>query len=188
MAGHDANTLVQLADEPNVLADRHRIEPGLVVSGQNYRGSLAYDRGASLRLFGRFLPVGFYYRAFHRPKGAWKRWEPIIRSFAGLGKVNLSAAHRYYDKAYGFYDLVVVGGGPAGMSAALEAAVTASRSCWSRSFRSSADRSPTPASAPSRRERSRSMAGWSPRSRRARTSPSTRMPCATVCSPTTSCR
>jgi sarcosine oxidase, subunit alpha len=122
MAGHDANTLVQLPDEPNVLADRHPLEPGLEVSGQNYRGSLAHDRGASLRLFGRFLPVGFYYRTFHRPKGAWKRWEPIIRSFAGLGKVNLSAPRRYYDKAYGFYDLVVVGGGPAGMSAALEAA------------------------------------------------------------------
>ena len=69
MAGHDANTLVQLPDEPNVLADRHRIEPGLVVSGQNYRGSLAHDRGASLRLFSRFLPVGFYYKTFHRPEG-----------------------------------------------------------------------------------------------------------------------
>ena len=122
MAGHDANTLIQLPDEPNVQADRHRIEPGLEVVGQNYRGSLAHDRGASLRLFSRFLPVGFYYRTFHRPKGAWKRWEPVIRSFAGLGKVNLDAPHRYYDKAYGFYDLVVVGGGPAGMSAALEAA------------------------------------------------------------------
>jgi sarcosine oxidase subunit alpha len=122
MAGHDANTLVQLPDEPNVLADRHRIELGLEVTGQNYRGSLAHDRGASLRLFSRFLPVGFYYRTFHRPKGAWKHWEPIIRSFAGLGKVNQDARHGYYDKAYGFYDLVVVGGGPAGMSAALEAA------------------------------------------------------------------
>src|SRR5919106_1630904 len=122
MAGQDANTLVQLPDEPNVLADRHRIEPGLEVTGQNYRGSLAHDRGASLRLFSRFLPVGFYYRTFHRPKGAWKDWEPIIRSFAGLGKVNQNARHGYYDKAYGFYDLVVVGGGPAGMSAALEAA------------------------------------------------------------------
>jgi sarcosine oxidase subunit alpha len=122
MAGHDANTLVQLPHEPNVLADRHPIAPGLEVMGQNYRGSLANDRGASLRLFSRFLPVGFYYRTFHRPKGAWKHWEPIIRGFAGLGRVNLGAPHRYYDKAYGFYDLVVVGGGPAGMGAALEAA------------------------------------------------------------------
>ena len=106
MAGHDANTLVQLPDEPNVLADRHCIAPGLEISGQNYRGSLAHDRGASLRLFSRFLPVGFYYRAFHRPKGAWKRWEPVIRSFAGLGRVNLRAAHRYYDQAYRFFQLM----------------------------------------------------------------------------------
>ncbi len=92
MAGHDANTLVQLPDEPNVLADRQPHRAGPRGQGQNYRGSLAHDRGASLRLFGRFLPVGFYYETFHRPKGAWKRWEPIIRSFAGLGKVNLERA------------------------------------------------------------------------------------------------
>ena len=124
MAGQDANTLVQLPDEPNVLADRHPVSQGLDVMGQNYNGSLENDRDAIMGLFARFMPVGFYYKAFFKPKGAWKFWEPVIRRKAGLGKVNLSAPHGYYDKAYGFCDVAVVGGGPAGMAAALQAAET----------------------------------------------------------------
>ena len=121
MAGQDANSLVQLPDEPNALADRHPISAGLEVMGQNYRGSLEKDDHAWLDKVGRFMPVGFYYRTFFRPKGAWKHWEPRIRAMAGLGEINRDAAPGYYDKAYGFHDVVVVGGGPAGMSAALEA-------------------------------------------------------------------
>ena len=121
MAGQDANTLVQLPDEPNALADRHPISAGLEVMGQNYRGSLEKDDYAWLDKFGRFMPVGFYYRSFFKPKGAWKHWEPRIRAMAGLGKINKEAEHGCYDKAYGFHDVVVVGGGPAGMSAAIEA-------------------------------------------------------------------
>ena len=66
MAGQDANTLVQIGAEPNVLADRRAIEPGLGVMAQNYDGSLEADRGQLIELFGRFLPVGFYYKAFFR--------------------------------------------------------------------------------------------------------------------------
>lgn len=124
MAGQDANTLVQLPDEPSVLADVHRITEGLKVTGQNFDISLDHDPGAVMGLFGRFLPVGFYYNTFFRPKGSWKRWEPVIRNRAGLGKVNEKAHHGYYDKAYVWADVAVVGGGAAGMSAAIEAAKT----------------------------------------------------------------
>ena len=123
MAGQDANTLVQLEHEPNVLADCHPISEGLEVRAQNVFGSLNRDWGAFLGVIGRFMPVGFYYRAFFRPSGIFERiWEPIFRKTTGLGAVNLKTPHGYYDKAYGFYDVAVVGGGPAGMSAALVAA------------------------------------------------------------------
>src|SRR3546814_3231931 len=52
MAGQDANTLVQVGDEPNVLADRRGIEDGLAVTGQNYKGSLAHDRDSWLEMLG----------------------------------------------------------------------------------------------------------------------------------------
>jgi sarcosine oxidase subunit alpha len=72
MAGQDANTLVQLPDEPNVLADAHPLSSGLEVTGQNFNGSLDNDRDAYLGKFSKFMPVGFYYRSFYKPKGMWR--------------------------------------------------------------------------------------------------------------------
>ncbi|MFK5668161.1 2Fe-2S iron-sulfur cluster-binding protein [Pseudomonas shirazica] len=122
MAGQDANTLVQLPDEPNVLADLEAARDGQVVEGQNFNGSLAHDRDAYLGKFSRFMPVGFYYRSFYKPKGMWKVWEPLIRKKAGLGVLDLGFRPQYYDKAYLFVDLAVIGAGPAGLRAALDAA------------------------------------------------------------------
>ena len=122
MAGHDANSLVQLPDEPNVRADLTPVAHDVEVRGQNYAGTLKRDWLSAIGWFSHFLPVGFYYKAFYRPKGAWRYWEPLIRAAAGLGKVNLQARCGYCDKAYLFADVAVIGGGPAGMSAALSAA------------------------------------------------------------------
>lgn len=122
MAGQDANTLVQLPHEANVLADTTEITTGLMVEGQNFSGSLLKDSDASLGKFSKFMPVGFYYRAFFKPKGVWKIWEPIIRKKAGLGVVDLDFKPEYYDKAYLFTDVAVIGAGPAGLQAALSAA------------------------------------------------------------------
>lgn len=122
MAGQDANTLVQLPSEPNVLADSHLLENGLQVTGQNFNGSLDNDKDAYLGKFSKFMPVGFYYRSFYKPKGAWKLWEPVIRKKAGLGVLDLKFQPEYYDKAYLFADLAVIGAGPAGLQSALTAA------------------------------------------------------------------
>ena len=121
MAGQDGNTLVQVGDEPGVRADARAIEEGMVAAAQNVIGSLDNDYGRVIELFSRFLPVGFYYKAFYKPRGAWRYWEPVIRRMAGLGKVDLRSQSDYTDKQYRFADVAVIGGGPAGMSAALEA-------------------------------------------------------------------
>jgi len=122
MAGQDANTLIQLPHEPNVLADSFALQEGLQASGQNFNGSLDNDKDAYLGKFSKFMPVGFYYRSFYKPKGMWKVWEPIIRKKAGLGVLDLKFRPEYYDKAYLFTDLAVIGAGPAGLQAALTAA------------------------------------------------------------------
>ncbi len=123
MAGQDANTLVQLGGEPNVPADRLVLEEGLEAWGQNYSGSLREDRDAFMGRLGRFMPVGFYYRAFFKPRGIWEKfWEPLVRRRAGLGRVDLDTPHGYFDTAHGFFDVAVIGGGPAGLAAALAAA------------------------------------------------------------------
>ena len=122
MAGQDANTLVQLPSAPNTLADKYLAVNGLRVMGQNYKGSLKYDRLAVNGLFSRFLPVGFYYKAFFRPRGIWDYWVKIIRKQAGLGVIDVDHQAVYRDKQYLFCDVAVVGAGPAGLSAALAAA------------------------------------------------------------------
>jgi len=122
MAAQDANTLVQLRSAPNTLADRKAIKPGLSVRGQNYLGSLQRDWQAYTGLLSRFLPVGFYYKAFFRPKGIWEIWAPFFRKQAGLGVIDQQAQPTYKDKQYLFADVAVVGAGPAGISAAIAAA------------------------------------------------------------------
>lgn len=122
LAASEANTLVRINGTPNIFAERHVLADGDEVLGQNYFGSLNFDRSAWLSVFGRFLRVGFYYRAFFRPRGAWRFWEPIIRRQAGIGSVDARAHHGYFDKSYLFADVTVIGGGGAGISAAITAA------------------------------------------------------------------
>lgn len=122
MAGQDANTLVQVDGEPNVMADTLPVKTGLTATGQNYLGTLERDYSALLGVFSRFMPVGFYYRAFFKPRGLWAHWEKLIRPMAGLGRLDMDSRPQYHDKQYRFFDVVVVGAGPAGLSAALRAA------------------------------------------------------------------
>jgi sarcosine oxidase subunit alpha len=122
LAGHDANTLIQTPTAANRLAEDLMAKDQGTLSGQNYLGSLKLDYYSLLDRLGRFLPVGFYYRAFFKPRGMWRFWENVIRNAAGLGVANLEATPRYTDKQYLFCDVAVIGAGPAGLNAALTAA------------------------------------------------------------------
>ncbi len=74
------------------------------------------------------MPAGFYYKTFMCPQSMWPTYEEKIREAAGLGKAPTEAldADRY-DKQFAHCDVLVVGGGPAGLAAAHAAAGSGAR-------------------------------------------------------------
>jgi sarcosine oxidase subunit alpha len=118
---------VQVGDEPSVRACTRPVEPGMVVEAQNAWPSLDRDIMALTALGDRFLSAGFYYKAFIQPPALWPVYEEVLRNAAGLGKVNPDTPPGEYRKQYLHTDVAVVGGGPAGMQAALAAAAQGAR-------------------------------------------------------------
>ncbi len=121
-SGHCPNCLVQVGDEPNVRACRTLVTPGLNVTHQNAWPSLEVDAMATTQLGDRFLPVGFYYKTFIHPKSAWPMYEKVLRTAAGLGQIHPDTPHDEGSKQFLHGEVAIIGGGPAGMSAALAAA------------------------------------------------------------------
>lgn len=122
----EPNALVGLGTgsrfEPNQRVTTTELFEGAETASQNHWPSLEFDVGAINNSFGRFLPGGFYYKTFMFPRFAWKHvFEPVIRRSAGLGRAPQDRDADRYEYAYAFADLVVVGGGIAGLAAALQA-------------------------------------------------------------------
>ena len=122
----EPNALVGLGTgarfEPDQRTTTTELFDGAETSSQNHWPSLETDIGVLNNWAYRFLPAGFYYKTFMFPRAAWKHvFEPIVRQSAGLGKVPTERDADRYEHAYAFCDLLVVGGGVAGLSAALEA-------------------------------------------------------------------
>jgi sarcosine oxidase, subunit alpha len=120
-ANHDSNTLFQVDGVPNVRGDVTLLRDGMRVFAINTFGGLSHDKARVLDRFARLLPVGFYYKAFHS-RWLFPRWERMFRALTGLGEVALDAVRVATPKRYGFCDVLVIGGGPSGMSAAIAAA------------------------------------------------------------------
>ena len=120
-ANHDCNNLFRVDDVPNVRGDITPLRAGMRVMAVNTVGGLIQDRARIFDYFGRFLPVGFYYKAFHSRR-FFPRWERMFRRLTGLGEVSLGAPRQATPKRYGFCDVLVIGAGPSGLSAALAAA------------------------------------------------------------------
>jgi sarcosine oxidase, subunit alpha len=118
----DPGCMVQVDDEPNVRGSHRRVEPGMAVSPQGVWPSLEYDVKSANQAFGRFLSAGFYYKTFIKPRRLWPVYRRILRRFSAGGKVSANSAHGYFDKRYAHPDVLVAGGGPAGMAAAVGAA------------------------------------------------------------------
>ncbi len=128
----EPNALVNLGTgarlEPNARATTTEVFDGLSASSQNHWPSLEFDVGVINNAIARFLPAGFYYKTFIHPRAAWKHvFEPFIRQSAGLGKAPKEGDADSYEHAYAFCDILIAGGGVAGLQAALIAASSGSR-------------------------------------------------------------
>jgi sarcosine oxidase subunit alpha len=123
VAGDCPNCLMQVDGRPNVRTCVEPAREGQVVRHQNAWPALGFD---VLRIFDwldRFLPVGFYYKRFHRPRWLWPVFEHVVRHVAGLGRIDPQAQPAVATEVEHVHaDVCVVGGGPAGLAAALRAA------------------------------------------------------------------
>ena len=118
----DPNTMVQVDDEPNVRAGHRRVRSGDAVSAQNVWPSLEVDIRAVNGLLSRFLAPGFYYKTFMKPAPLRPLYSSVLRRFASGGSVSEEISDACYDARYAHPDVLIAGGGPAGMAAALAAA------------------------------------------------------------------
>jgi sarcosine oxidase subunit alpha len=109
--------------EPNQRVTTTELFNGLSAVSQNHWPSLEFDVGAINKHLSRFLPAGFYYKMFMYPRSFWKHvYEPFIRQSAGLGKAPKDRDADTYEHFYAFTDVLVIGGGVAGLQAARTAA------------------------------------------------------------------
>ncbi|MDH3700481.1 MAG: sarcosine oxidase subunit alpha family protein [Alphaproteobacteria bacterium] len=127
----EPNALIQIGDGPRALpntrATQVELYDGLAAHSQNNWPSLKYDARGLADRFSRLLPAGFYYKTFMRPKRLWEWYESHIRRAAGMGRVPAGPDPDIYDKRRLHCDVLVVGGGPAGLAAALAAGRSGAR-------------------------------------------------------------
>ncbi|WP_448951616.1 sarcosine oxidase subunit alpha family protein [Labrys neptuniae] len=122
----EPNALVELRSgarrEPNTKATTIELYDGLEAASQNRWPSLKFDLLSVNQLAGPIFVGGFYYKTFMWPAALWEKlYEPMIRRAAGLGRASQLPDPDTYEKAAAFCDVLVIGGGPAGLMAALEA-------------------------------------------------------------------
>ncbi len=123
----EPNALVELRSgdrrEPNTKATVAELYDGLEAASQHRFPSLKFDLMAVNSLLSPIFAAGFYYKTFMWPASFWEKvYEPLIRRAAGLGRASGLPDPDFYEKSTAFCDVLVIGGGEAGIAAALQAA------------------------------------------------------------------
>jgi sarcosine oxidase subunit alpha len=128
-SGSCPNCMMTVDGVPNVRVCAEPVRFVADVRAQNVLGSLERDLLSVVdKVGGPFTPVGFYYRTMIRPRRAWPLYEKFLRNVAGLGRVDEhSGRGRRFDTEHRRADVLVIGGGTAGLDAAAEAAARGER-------------------------------------------------------------
>ena len=126
-------------EEPNALVQLHSgahsipcaratwvpISAGLEVTTQTGWPSVSFDVLRVIDFAHSVFAAGFYNKAFIWP--SWHFYEPIIRKLAGVGRAPTGPDPDRYDARHAHCDVLVVGGGRAGIEAARVAGATGQR-------------------------------------------------------------
>jgi len=112
---------------PNMRGTQVELYDGMIVRSTRGWPGVKFDISAINSLFGRLFSAGFYYKTFMRPKRLWGFFEYLIRHSAGFGVVPKGSDPDQYAHRNIHCDVLVVGSGPAGLSAALAAAESGAR-------------------------------------------------------------
>ncbi len=128
MDGECSNTMMTVDGVPNVRTETTLLREDMVIEEQNVLFSARNDLLGFMDRLDRFMPAGFYYESLHKPAILWPMAAKMVRKAAGLGHID--PGFRFSgicDEIYPAADVCVIGGGPAGMSAALAAAASGMR-------------------------------------------------------------
>ena len=121
----EPNAIVQLEKGqytiPNARATQVELYQRLDASSVNCWPSLDFDLMSINSFFSRLMPAGFYYKTFMWPKFMWMKYEYLIRKASGLGESPDQPDPDRYERTHAHCDVLVVGGGVAGLCAALAA-------------------------------------------------------------------
>lgn len=122
--GECSNTMLNVDGMPNVRSENTPARNGMTATPQNVSGKTAdLDPMAFMDKLSWAMPAGFYYSTMHKPARMWPHAIKRIRKMAGLGALDPDfEIQGSFDEIYPTADVCVIGGGPAGISAALSAA------------------------------------------------------------------
>ncbi len=122
LSGKCPNCMMNVDGKPNTRTCTVQAREGMIVRHQNAWPSLNHDFASIIDKFDFLTPVGFYYKSFIHPKWMWNAARRIIKRATGIGVINQNVkGSDGYDHANKHVDIAVIGGGPAGLSAAIEA-------------------------------------------------------------------
>ncbi|GBC61456.1 glycine cleavage T protein [Desulfonema ishimotonii] len=121
--GECSNTMMAVDGMPNVRTENTLARSGMNVEAQNVVGKPEADLMGFMDKMSPAMPAGFYYKMFHKPAKIWPIAIRQIRKAAGLGVLAPDFEMKgKFDEIFPKADVCVIGGGPAGMNAALAAA------------------------------------------------------------------